>query len=90
MLLKNKLNVRKVMIPKRELSLEVVRTGWSLASNKPKEPALIVPIGTRIYVEASYRDVLQVLTEKLGDSMSSDPIGRKREGWGTAIAIARG
>ncbi len=89
MLLKDaQLEVERVNVPKGELPLEVMRTGWSLASGAPKEPALVVPVGTQITVRGDYSSVLLAIKRKLGDPLgNADLLGRKREGWGTAVAV---
>jgi len=43
----------------------------------------VVPAGTKIKVKGTKDEVLEVLEEKLGQ-------GRRREGWGTAVARALG
>lgn len=69
---------RVVLVPKGELSLEVISPGWSTARRAFREPHLLVPPGTVLYMEASSKCTTHIIEQGIGSH--SDV------GWGTVIA----
>ncbi len=68
------------LIPKGEYLLEVISPGWSTAKSSLREPHLLVPPGTTLYLEAQTHCIKHIVQEGVGDQAEI--------GWGSVVASA--
>ena len=65
------------LIPKGEYPLEIISPGWSTARGSLREPNLLVPPGTTLYLEANTNCVKRIVKEGTGDHAEM--------GWGSVV-----
>lgn len=72
-----------VEVPKGEYEFSVYNVGWSLKFNKPRPPKLIIPPGTRFYINIEHETELLFINKY---SRYLAGLGAwNRLGWGTTI-----